>query len=319
MPAVGKRAFVYPGQGSQKVGMGSELLETDRELFDRYVGLADEVSGLPVRKLCLEGPMDELTRTDVAQPALFSVGLALTEVARELGVEPDFVAGHSLGEYTAAVAAGALGLEEGMELVCERGRRMAEIQDETPGAMAAIIGLPTEALTGLCEQASEAGVVGLANLNTPTQTVVSGDEPGVEKLMELAGQTEESPKVVRLPVGGAFHSELMKPVQSALAEKMEGLDFGDLRVPLAANYSGQLVSSADEVRTALIEQIASPVRWVDCVETLAGDGCDTALELGPGRVLGGLIRKISPELESTPAGSREALESVAEQVGSDAG
>ena len=309
---MGKLVFVFPGQGSQKVGMGSDLLESDPELFDRYLGMADEASGLDVRRLCLEGPMEELTKTEVVQPALFAVGMALTEVGRELGLSPDFVAGHSLGEYTAAAASGALGLEDGLRLVSERGRRMAEIQAERPGAMAAILGLPAETLSGLCDRASEAGVVGLANLNTPTQTVVSGEEAGVLKMMELAEEAGAG-KTIRLQVTGAFHSELMKPVQAALAETMEGLSWSDPTVPLVANHSGQVVTTGDDVRRALVAQIASPVRWVDCVQTLAGEGGDRFLELGPGRVLSGLIRKISPEIEILTADSRQALEAVPAQ------
>jgi len=314
---VGKLVVVYPGQGSQKVGMGSDLLQSDQELFDRYLNMADEASGVPVRKLCLEGPLEELTRTEAVQPALFAVGMALTEVAREAGLAADFVAGHSLGEYTAAAACGALDVEDGMRLVSERGRRMADVQAERPGTMAAILGLPADTLSDLCTDASGAGVVGLANLNTPTQTVVSGEEAGVVRLMELAEEAGAA-KTIRLQVTGAFHSELMKPVQAALAETMDGLSWSDPQVPLVANHSGSAVTTGDDVREALVAQIASPVRWVDCVQTLVKSGCATSLELGPGRVLSGLIKKISPEMETFTADSRQALESVPTPGGAEA-
>jgi [acyl-carrier-protein] S-malonyltransferase len=284
-------AFLYPGQGSQKVGMGSDLLEARPDLFDRYFEQADDASGLPIRQYALEGPIESLTRTDVAQPALFALSLAVTDAARELGIAPSFAAGHSLGEYTAAVAAGALSVEDGTRLVSLRGKLMNEAQTERPGTMAAVIGLPVERVVELCEQAAAAGVVAPANLNTPSQIVVSGEVAGVERLMELA-QAAEAEKVVRLQVGAAFHSELMKPAQARMAGAMEEVAWSDPHVPMASNAFGRLVTTADDVHQALIAQIASPVRWVDCVQSLVEAGSSTFLELGPGRVVSGLVRQI---------------------------
>ncbi len=303
---MGKTAFLFPGQGSQRVGMGADLLEANPEVFDRYIDQAAEASGLPIRKLCLEGPIEELTATEVAQPALFALSLAVVEVARESGLEADFVAGHSLGEYTAAVACGAIGAEEGMQLVAHRGRLMADIQSERPGAMGAIIGLPAERVRQLCERASEAGVVAPANFNAPTQVIVSGEEAPVLEVIELAEQAGAD-KALRLQVGAAFHSELMEPVQRKLGDAMEELDWSDPSTPLVSNASGKAVTSGEQIHRALVAQIASPVLWVDCVETMVEGGCDTFLELGAGRVLAGLVRQIDGGAETFAADSPKKL------------
>lgn len=303
---MGKIAFLYPGQGSQRVGMGADVGKTDPDLFARYLGQADAASGLPITKYCLEGPLDALTETQVAQPALFALSLALTEAARRAGLQPDFVAGHSLGEYTAAVASGALSFEDGIALVSLRGKLMAEAQGERPGAMAAIIGLPIETLRDLCAQASGAGLVVPANLNTPAQIVVSGEEAGVENLLELARQAGAE-KAIRLQVGAGFHTELMSEVQARMAERMETIPWSDAETPMASNASGTLVREAGQIRQALVAQIASPVLWVDCVHALVAAGCTTFLELGSGRVLTGLVRQINPDVDAAAADSPQKI------------
>jgi [acyl-carrier-protein] S-malonyltransferase len=292
--------------------MGTDLLDTEGDLLTDYLRQAEAASGQPIRKIMLEGPMEALTRTEVAQPALFCVALAVTDAARARGLQPDLVAGHSLGEYTAAAASGAISVEDGIELVSLRGRLMGEIGDERPGAMAAVIGLDPDSLSGLCEQASDGGMVTLANINSPTQIVVSGEEDGVVRLMELAEGAGAS-RVVRLQVAAAFHSELMKPVQDQMAEAVKDVAWSSPRVPVASNSRGAIVDDAESLQAALVEQIASPVRWVECVQALVGAGATTFLESGPGRVLGGLVRQVHPNADVFSADSPARLDEFVSQ------
>jgi [acyl-carrier-protein] S-malonyltransferase len=277
--------------------------------------MAETASGLPLTRLCLEGPLEELTRTEAAQPALFALSLALAQKAEQLGLRPDFVAGHSLGEYTAAVVVGAISAADGMHLVAQRGQLMAAIQAERPGAMGAVIGLTVDVLDGLCEQvgASGGGLVSTANLNTPSQIVVSGESDAVDRLIVLA-KLAGAARAQRLSVGAGFHTALMEPVQQRLSAIMDGLTWHDARVPMAANFSGQLLSEGRRIHEALLAQITRPVQWVACTQRLIEAGGTAFLELGSGRVLSGLVRQINPGTPVGSADSAQTIEAFAQQL-----
>lgn len=301
---------MFPGQGSQRVGMGGDLLEAHPGLRERWFRRADEILGFGLTELCLDGPAEALQRTDNTQPAIFVVSMAVLEVLRTGGFEPGAAAGHSLGEYSALVAASVLSFEDALQLVRRRGELMAAVNERTPGAMAAIIGLAAERVDAVCESAQRAaeGVVEPANYNEPNQTVISGEVEAVE--LAMAEARDAGARVIRLQVGAPFHCSLMDALAADFSAELDRYDFADPVIPVIANVTGDYVRTAEEVKDSLRRQVSGSVRWTATMERFAADGYDTFVEVGPGRVLSGLCRKILPQATVYSAGTAQQVEEV---------
>jgi [acyl-carrier-protein] S-malonyltransferase len=296
-------AFLFPGQASQFVGMGKDLYDAS-PVAKRVFDLADGVLDIPIKSFCFGGPEESLRQTAVTQPAVFTHSIAALEMLRDKGIQPDIVAGHSVGELAALVAAGVLEIEDGLRLVSVRAQAMSAASKTRQGSMAAIIGLEDDEVRSVCDEAKSVGLVNPANFNCPGQTVISGEERGVSRAMEIA-RGKGAKRTLELPVSGAFHSDLMKPAVDALRGALEGITFSPPSIPVVPNVTAEPTSDPDELKRLLIEQVVSPVRWTESIVSIIKMGADRAIEVGPGDTLKGLVRRIDKELVVESAGNIE--------------
>lgn len=298
-------AVLFPGQGSQSVGMGKDLYEKFPQVAELY-DKAGEILGFDLAGISFNGPEEELTRTKITQPAIYTHSYAVYTLLKEKGFAPAIAAGHSLGEYSALAAAGYFGFEQGLKLVAHRGEFMQKAGDIAPGTMAAVVGLDDAKLEALCLE--DQGVAVMANLNSPGQTVISGSVESVDRVMEKA--KEAGAKIVRkLSVSGAFHSPLMQPARDRMKEVLNGTVIRKGTIPVVTNVNAAPQTDPDKIRDLLLEQITGSVRWYETVEAIVATGASTFYELGPGAVLTGLLRRIDRKAVGQAISTVEQVES----------
>ena len=303
-----KTAFLFPGQGSQYPGMGKTLADrfaVARQTFQE----ADEALGFPLSKICFEGPAEALQLTENTQPALLTVSIAAFRVLQEQGLKPDYVAGHSLGEYSALVAAESIEFSDAVRLVRKRGQYMQAAVPPGIGAMAALLKLPEGKLDSILAEAAQGEVVSAANLNSPDQIVIAGHSAAVQRAVELA-KAAGARRAVLLAVSAPFHCSLMKPAQEQLSVDLNATEFRDLAVPLVNNWQANLIHTGAEAREGLYQQVPNPVRWVESIRKLASEGVTRFVEVGAGGVLTGLLRNINPDLAGSKFGEADDLEKI---------